>query len=123
MKRHRPEDGSTVMHSKQSDNPVRKRLMRYGMMACCAVMLLPVAAFFVAGGSVSGHWANAGVFAPLALCVGAHLIMHKLMGKPCHEDTDDEPEKVAVPVPAATRRPVLERQADNHVARPETLEG
>ncbi|MDF0603402.1 DUF2933 domain-containing protein [Psychromarinibacter sp. C21-152] len=47
-------------------------------------MLVPVGAFFVAGGSVSGLWANAGVFAPLMLCVGAHVIMHKMMGKSCH---------------------------------------
>ncbi|MFG6665218.1 hypothetical protein ACGYKB_18350 [Sulfitobacter sp. 916] len=42
-----------------SDNQSQKstgssKLMQYGMMACCAVMLFPVAAFFIAGGTIAG---------------------------------------------------------------------
>ena len=47
------------------------KLMHYGMMVCCAVMLLPVAAFFLAGGSIAGLWSNVGLFAPIVLCVRA----------------------------------------------------
>ena len=60
------------------------KLMHYGMMACCAVMLLPVMAFFVAGGTVAGLWGNYGLFILLAFGLGAHVVMFKVMGKSCH---------------------------------------
>lgn len=69
--------------------PGQSKLMHYGMMTCCAVMLVSVAGFFLAGGTVAGHSGNAGVFAPLALCLGAHFLMFKVMGKPCHGAADD----------------------------------
>lgn len=59
-------------------------LMRWGMIACCTVMLLPVAGFFLSGGSLAGLAANASLFAPLVLCLGMHVVMHKVMGKSCH---------------------------------------
>lgn len=68
--------------------------MHIAMMACCVVMLLPIAGYFVAGGTLSGVGANLATFAPLLLCVGAHFVMHKMMGKTCHgneERTDAEP--------------------------------
>ncbi len=66
------------------------KLMHYGMMVCCAVMLLPVAAFFLAGGSIAGLWSNVGLFAPIVLCIGAHVVMFKVMGKSCHGSKDEE---------------------------------
>lgn len=68
----------------QTNKPIQDRLMHYGMMACCAVMLLPIAGYFVAGGTLAGLWGNVAAFAPLVLCVGAHLVIHKAMGKSCH---------------------------------------
>ena len=65
------------------------KLMHYGMMVCCTVMLLPIALFFLAGGSIAGLWANLGLFAPLALCVGIHVVMFKMIGKSCHETKDN----------------------------------
>ncbi|KAA2312226.1 DUF2933 domain-containing protein [Pseudooceanicola sediminis] len=63
--------------------PASEMLMKYGMWICCAVMVLPIMAYLVAGG-ISG--ASEGLFAvaPLLLCVGAHLVMHRMMGKSCH---------------------------------------
>ncbi len=75
------------------------RLMHYGMMACCAVMLLPVAAYFAAGGTVSGALNSIGLFAPLLACVGMHLVMHKMMGKSCH-GKQEKAEHTNEPVPA-----------------------
>jgi len=72
------------------------KLMHYGMMVCCAVMLLPVAAFFVAGGTIAGLWTNVGLFAPIALCVGAHVIMFKMMGKSCHGSKQEQPDQASV---------------------------
>jgi hypothetical protein len=79
--------------------------MHYGMMACCAVMLLPVAVFFLAGGSIAGLWSNVALFAPIALCVGVHVLMFKMMGKSCNgaksetaSDVTVETEPIKIPV-------------------------
>ena len=69
-------------------------LMRYGMMLCCAVMLLPVGLFFVGGGALSGLSANAGLFLPLALCLGMHFVIHRMMGKSCHGEKHDENKEI-----------------------------
>ena len=68
------------------------KLMHWGMMACCAAMLLPIAGYFIGGGTLSGLGSNSLAFAPLVLCVGAHLVMHKMMGKSCHSDDAAKPE-------------------------------
>ncbi len=72
-------------------------LMKWGMAACCAVMFLPIAIFLVGGGTITGLWSNAGVFAPLALCAGAHVVMHKMMGKSCHTKGDSGEAKQDAP--------------------------
>ena len=64
-------------------------LMKYGMWACCAVMLLPVVWYFSAGGADSGLTQKIVAFAPILLCVGAHFLMFKMMGKSCHGESDD----------------------------------
>ena len=38
------------------------KIMHYGMMVCCAVMLLPIAGYFVAGGTIGGLWGKSAVF-------------------------------------------------------------
>lgn len=58
--------------------------MKYAMWACCAVMLLPVGIYFAAGGLSAGLGSSLFTFAPLVLCIGAHLVMHRFMGKSCH---------------------------------------
>jgi hypothetical protein len=62
----------------------RSMPMHIGMMACCALMLLPFSAFFFTGGTIAGLWSNASVFAPIVLCMGAHVLLFKVMGKSCH---------------------------------------
>jgi hypothetical protein len=64
--------------------PMTSKLMHYGMLICCTVMLLPVAGYFLTGGTISGLWNNLAVFAPIALCIGAHVLMFVVMGKSCH---------------------------------------
>lgn len=63
--------------------PASEKLMKYGMWICCAVMVLPVIAYLAAGG-VSGASESLLAFAPLLLCVGAHLVLHRMMGRSCH---------------------------------------
>lgn len=67
--------------------------MKLGMIACCAVMLVPLAAFLVAGGTLGGLAGNLGLLAPLALCVGAHVVMHRMMGRSCHDSAVDTREE------------------------------
>lgn len=88
-------------HSGEKAKNASHPLMKYGMWACCAVMLLPVVANIVAGGSLAGLGGNLVAFAPLALCLGMHLVMHKFMGEPCHSSVKDEtlgvPQTTTVP--------------------------
>lgn len=72
---------------KTTDWAASGKLMKYGMWACCAVMLLPVAGYFAAGGFSAGAGNSIAAFAPLLLCVGAHFVMHRFMGKSCHQTT------------------------------------
>jgi hypothetical protein len=71
-------------------------VMKYAMWACCAVMLLPIAAFMIAGGLAGGLTSGLYVFAPLLLCVGAHVVMHRMMGKACHGATSEKDEKADI---------------------------
>ena len=64
-------------------------LMKYGMWACCALMLLPVVWYFGAGGADGGLRQKIVAFTPILLCVGAHFLMFKMMGKSCHGASDD----------------------------------
>ena len=64
-------------------------LMKYGMWACCVVMLLPVVWYFAAGGADGGLKEKIVAFTPILLCVGAHFLMFKMMGKSCHRESDD----------------------------------
>lgn len=90
--------------------PGRSKLMHYGMMACCAIMLLPIIGYFVAGGSLGGLWNNSAAFLPLLLCVGAHFVMHKVMGKSCHGTSEDEEPTKAIPLLTDRRGEETNRQ-------------
>ncbi|UZD90853.1 DUF2933 domain-containing protein [Cognatishimia activa] len=59
-------------------------VMHAGMVICCAIMLIPVAGYFIAGGTLTGLSNNFGVFAPIALCIGVHVAMFAFMGRSCH---------------------------------------
>lgn len=85
-----------------AQNRTMKNLMKYGMWACCAVMFVPVAVYFAAGGRTAGVTSNIFVFFPLLLCVGTHLVMHRFMGKSCHESSkDSEVDAKKMPLPIA----------------------
>jgi hypothetical protein len=62
---------------------------KLGIMACCAVMLVPLGVFLVAGGTLGGLASNPGLLVPLALCLGAHVVMHRMMGRSCHDSVAD----------------------------------
>lgn len=80
-------------------------LMRLGMMACCAIMLVPVGAFFLAGGTIAGLGSNLAFFAPLLFCLGAHLLLHKFIGGLCHskeQEVAETPVEIHEPTEDAT---------------------
>jgi len=81
------------------------RLMKYGRWACCAIMLAPIVLYLAAGGLSSELTSNAILFAPLIVCLGAHFVMHRVMGKSCH---DDETKSIS-------------EAADNHAAIGRTI--
>jgi hypothetical protein len=92
--------------SPQSDTS--GKVMKWGMAVCCSVMLIPVAAFLIGGGTIAGLWSNASVFAPIALCVGAHVLMFKMMGKSCHAPAKKIPAEKHAEIPVtATNIPAV----------------
>lgn len=97
-----------MSNTENQKSDVTSKVMRYGMMACCTVMLLPVAGFFIAGGSIAGLWSNIAVLAPIVLCIGAHAVMFKMMGKSCHSSNKENVADVDV-VSQPSRIPVIER--------------
>ena len=111
-----------MIHADRPGNLQGKKLMRYGMMACCAVMLVPIGAFFVAGGNASGLWANAEVCAPLILCAGAHFVMHRMTGKSCHGGGETDRKLLPAPVPVALHRPAIENRTGSRGVRATSLE-
>ncbi len=84
------------------------KLMKWGMMACCVVMFVPIGLYFLAGGAVGGVTESLGLFAPVALCIGAHFFMHKVMGKSCHPAADENKQEQPQAVEAEPAR--LSRQ-------------
>ena len=82
--------------------------MKLGMLACCAVMLVPLGGFLLAGGTLGGLASNLGLLAPLALCLGAHVVMHRMMGRSCHDRTADTRQED----PEADREPSAVVQVD-----------
>ena len=80
--------------SKQSRTGIKG--MHIAMIACCMFMLIPVFGLVMAGSGRNGSGLNLTTLAPLLLCVGAHLLMHKMLGKSCHgKDKDNVEEQEA----------------------------
>lgn len=68
-------------------------IIKIGMIICCAVILLPVVILLSADaglGDLSDNW---GVFLPLLICLGMHVVMHKMIGKSCHGDHENREPK------------------------------
>lgn len=80
--------------------------MKLGMMACCAVMAVPLIGYFAIGGSVTSGGGALGTALPLLACVALHGAMFLFMGKSCHSDKkvadDVDPADVVYPTGATT---------------------
>ena len=62
-----------------------KKVMNMLMMACCIPMVIGGALIFYSIPSDLGLGARLYALAPLAGCVAMHFVMHRFMGKSCHE--------------------------------------
>jgi hypothetical protein len=79
--------------------------MRAAMWICCAVMLAPVGFVMLGGAGLEGL--SLGLLAPVALCLGAHGVMHRFMGRSCHgQGRRPAAAPVEAPVAAEAPRPV-----------------
>ncbi|MDE0240907.1 MAG: DUF2933 domain-containing protein [bacterium] len=67
----------------------RSLLARYGMLACCLVMLLPVGGYLLGGGTLTGLLDYLVLVVPLLACVGMHFVLHRVTGRSCHGDHED----------------------------------
>ena len=80
--------------------------MKLVMMACCAVMAVPLIGYFAIGGSVASGGGALGAALPLLACVALHGAMFLFMGKSCDSDKkvadDVDPANVVYPTGAAT---------------------
>ena len=57
------------------------------MWLCCTVMIIPLFSFLLFNRSDFDVVELAFQASPLLLCIGAHLVLHKFMGKSCHSET------------------------------------
>ena len=89
--------------------------MKLGMMACCAVIAVPLIGYFAIGGSVASGGGALGAALPLLACVALHGAMFLFMEKSCHSDN-----KVADEIdPADVIYPnVLRQQQFPRLSRP-----
>ena len=64
---------------------------------CCAAMLFPLVIFIANGGSFESTGALLTAIAPIGLCVGAHFLLHRLLGQSCagHRATKNDREGLA----------------------------
>ena len=75
----------------------------WGMVACCAIMLVPVGGYLLSG-APGGPGALLGSLLPLALCLGAHALMFKMLGTSCHPKSKEvEPAEATETGPASGR--------------------
>ena len=96
--------------SEGEPNPRRGNIMKYGMMACCAVMLVPVAGILLAGGAFGVSGGGLLILAPLALCVGAHFFMHRGTGKTFRENMRPEQDAPARATGSSLQDPAIARE-------------
>jgi len=54
------------------------------MIACCIPMVGGAGLLLWGKGADAGWAEQLGALAPIGICLGAHLVMHKIFGRTCH---------------------------------------
>ncbi len=70
-------------HNKQPAARSGRSGMHWMMWVCCTVMVLPLVFFIANGGSLKNPGALLTAVLPIGLCVGAHFLLHRLVGQSC----------------------------------------
>ena len=58
--------------------------LHFVMIICCAIMVVPLAIFFLRGSTLTGFRDSLGILAAILICLAAHGAMFLVMGKSCH---------------------------------------
>ena len=82
-----------IKKSESTKAQQNKKFMNMVMMACCIPMVIGGALIFYLIPSDLGLGARFYALAPLAGCVAMHFVMHRLMGKSCHEKSERKDEQ------------------------------
>ena len=83
--------------------------MRLMMLACCAVMAVPLIGWVAAGGSALGFEGGLAALLPLAGCLALHGAMFLFMGRSCHGSAEEEQDDEIADVPEAAQVPAVGR--------------
>jgi len=84
MQEHETQVASAPGHG--TDHLGAGKMMRFAMLICCAVMVAPLAILVISGDAIGSN-GMLSLAIPMAICVGAHLLMHRLMGASCHDSS------------------------------------
>lgn len=64
--------------------PEPRKFGTWIMIACCIPMVGGAGLLLWGMGAGAGWAERLGALAPIGFCLGAHLVMHKIMGRTCH---------------------------------------
>ena len=98
-----------MAYARSGDATNRFGIVHAGMAVRCAPMLIPVAGFLVAVGTVAGPGSVPVMFALITLCLGVYVAMFTFTGKACQGTSGKPIEGVSfedlVPMPVTGARP------------------
>lgn len=87
------------------------------MAVCCFIMIAPIAVVLLAGGGIASITNNLGLLAPLALCLGMHFVMHRMMGRSCHDASDQEENAQPIEIVEADRAAIVRPQRNTEATK------
>ncbi|MGR3436211.1 MAG: hypothetical protein ACU0CO_15195 [Shimia sp.] len=92
--------------------------MRLMMLACCAVMAVPLVGWVAAGGLALGAGSGLAAALPILACLALHGVMFLVLGRSCHGAAKDERDNEPASLPEAARVPAVVRPAARPVEEP-----
>lgn len=82
-----------IKKSTDTKEQQNRKVMNIFIIACCIPMVIGGALVFYSIPAEFGLGARLYALAPLAGCVAMHLVMHRFMGKSCHDKTNQKETK------------------------------
>jgi len=87
------------------------KLLHFGLMVGCAIMLSIIAAFVLIDGKNADIWAGTGIFAPLLILSALHVVGYHMLGKPGREEPEKECQALMIPMFADKEAAITKRSA------------